>query len=203
MNETDARRRWQRRYQEQAGEPFQVCTVLKENKQLLPAAGTALDLACGRGGNALFLARHGLQVTACDFSEEALRQLRTEATRQSLRLAYRACTATELLSQEQQWEVITVSHFLERENTARLMAALLPGGLLYYQTFSTDREHKGPRNPNYLLRPNELLRLFAPLELLYYREERKVGVGARHLPGKACLVGRHRPEKPREKTGSH
>ena len=47
--------RWDQRYRETSSEP-QAARVLSDNLRLLPAAGTALDLACGLGGNALLLA---------------------------------------------------------------------------------------------------------------------------------------------------
>ena len=52
-----------------------ACAALREYAFLLPETGTALDLACGRGGNALLLARRGLQAHAWDISEEAIEHL--------------------------------------------------------------------------------------------------------------------------------
>ncbi len=192
MNETATGQNRELRHQAGAAAPAEACAVLRGNPQLLPHTGAALDLACGCGGNALFLAHRGLRVTACDISKGVLRKLREEATRRELRIETQVCDAAEAVREEQAWHVITISHFLDRSITDQLIKALTPNGLLYYQTFTTDRQGDHPRNPDYLLRPNELLRLFASLELLYYREERNAGDGVRRLPGKACLVGRRR-----------
>src|SRR3569832_2422999 len=59
--------RWDARYRE-AGLPGAPATVLLENAHLLPREGTALDLACGLGANALLLAERGLTSHAWDIS---------------------------------------------------------------------------------------------------------------------------------------
>jgi hypothetical protein len=72
--------------------------------------------------------------------------------------------------------VIVVSHFLDRSLAPAIIAALRPGGLLFYQTFSrvavTDR---GPEDPAFRLAENELLELFKPLKVRIYREEGRLG----------------------------
>ncbi|PUD99067.1 MAG: hypothetical protein C3L24_11545, partial [Candidatus Sedimenticola endophacoides] len=62
--------RWDRRHGEAQG-PGQVAEVLRQNLHLLPPWGRALDLACGRGANALLMARQGLRVSAWDLSPVA------------------------------------------------------------------------------------------------------------------------------------
>ena len=59
--------KWDRRYSDPANEA-RAAQVLSDNLHLLPTQGTALDLACGLGGNALLLARQGLTVEAWDLS---------------------------------------------------------------------------------------------------------------------------------------
>ena len=74
------------------------------------------------------------------------------------------------------FDCIVVAHFLERTLAPALAAALRPGGLLFYQTFSQDGvSGRGPNNPKYRLATNELLRLFPGLTLRFYREEGPVG----------------------------
>ena len=67
--------RWQRRYQQAVATSVSACGVLAENAFLLPKQGRALDLACGRGGNALLLARQGLDVEAWDYAPAAIEAL--------------------------------------------------------------------------------------------------------------------------------
>ncbi|MCW8828638.1 MAG: hypothetical protein OQK94_06240, partial [Gammaproteobacteria bacterium] len=65
---------------------------------------------------------------------------------------------------------------------------------LFYQTFIADRADPaiGPANPDYLLAPNELLRLFPDLVVRLYREEGVLGDTAKGLRNEACLVAEKR-----------
>jgi 2-polyprenyl-3-methyl-5-hydroxy-6-metoxy-1,4-benzoquinol methylase len=56
---------------------------LVESGELLP--GRAIDLGCGEGDNAIFLAQHGFQVTGIDFSPAAIDKARAKAVRPALR----------------------------------------------------------------------------------------------------------------------
>jgi SAM-dependent methyltransferase len=70
---------WDRRWEDKAlhvrGEPSEVVVAALVGI----APGAALDLGCGNGRHAVWLAQHGFHVTAVDFSEEALRQARQRA----------------------------------------------------------------------------------------------------------------------------
>ncbi|HKH20378.1 MAG TPA: hypothetical protein VKB53_05725, partial [Gammaproteobacteria bacterium] len=67
--------KWNRRYLEVDVDTARSAQVLSDNVHLLPSTGQALDLACGLGGNALFLARLGFNVTAYDISTVAVDKL--------------------------------------------------------------------------------------------------------------------------------
>lgn len=164
--------------------------VLAENAHLLPPTGTALDLACGLGGNALFLARRGLETHAYDISPVAIELLSVSAL--SLRLTLRA-EVRDALSRPPEpasFDVIVISRFLERSLAGCLVDALRPGGLLFYQTFIRDKATAtGPSNPAYLLDANELLDLFRGLRLVAYREEGRIGDLTLGLRNEAWLIG--------------
>lgn len=170
------------------GEPARV---LRDYAHLLPGRGTALDFACGLGANALFLARHGLAVEAWDISAVALEKLQRYARSHHLSLTTRACdvTATDLPAAG--FDVIVVSHFLERDLCAALMRALRPGGMLYYQTFTrvVTADYTGPRSEAFRLADNELLALFAGLHVRAYREEGLLGDARKGWRNEAMLVG--------------
>ncbi len=162
--------------------------VLRACAHLLPPAGRALDLACGAGRNALFLARCGLQVNAWDRDARALELLRRAAGQGQVVTELRDVVAHPPAPGS--FDVIVVSRFLERRLCPALIEALRPQGLLYYQTFTVeDPTGHGPRNPAFRLAPGELLRLFAPLRLLSYREDGLCGDLERGLRGQAWLVG--------------
>jgi len=67
---------------------------------------------------------------------------------------------------------ILVFRFLFRPLAAAIEAALAPGGLLLYETFTLDQRSlpHGPRNPAFLLAPGELPTLFPGLEVLTFSE---------------------------------
>ena len=178
-------------------QPGQACyspiPVLSENDFLLPARGSALDLACGLGANAIFLAEQGLAVTAWDISFVAIDKLTAYAVQQGLNI--NACqekiTADSFTGYC--FDVIVVSRFLDRTLSDAIIGALKPDGLLFYQTFTREKTSpKPPNNPDYLLTENELLALFSPLRVIFYRENALIGEQRRGLRNEAQFVGQKR-----------
>lgn len=183
--------KWDRRYLE-AQTPPPACWLLHNFQHLLPKKGLVLDLACGLGGNALFLAERGLTVEAWDISQVAILKLRTWAKARKLPIIARR------LDVREPWprlgfDVIVVSHFLERRLFPRIKQALKRGGLLYYQTFIRTKIHNvGPRKPDFLLKENELLLAFSDLTIRFYREEGRLGNPSFGLRDEAYLIGEKR-----------
>lgn len=171
----DMREKWNDRYSHKsaAAEPARV---LRENVHLLPASGQALDLACGRGGNAMLMARHGLQVDAIDISDVAIRGLNELTAEQGLSITARVQDVEQQPPAQNAYDVIVVSYFLCRPLMPSLVAALRPGGLLFYQTFTRSRlSQRGPSNDEFRLAEQELLQQFLALRLVVYREEGLLG----------------------------
>jgi tellurite methyltransferase len=161
---------------------------------LLPRRGEALDVACGRGRNALALARAGLRVHAIDRDADALAGLRSEAERQGLPISVETMdleTGTPDLARET-YDVIAVFKYLHRPLFPVLLPALRPGGLLIYETFTVDQAARGrPKNPLFLLERGELRRLVSPLEILREREGEFEGAMV------AAVAARRAPERER------
>ncbi len=165
-----ARDKWDMRYREMP-DNAQPAPVLLNNCHLIPANGEALDLACGLGANALFLARKGWSVDAWDISAVAIEKLNATAQRQGLTLQsqVRDCIAQPPAAHS--FDLIIISRFLERTLCPAITAALRPNGLLLYQTYTQKkRGGQGPNNPDFLLVKGELLELFSKLETLSYQE---------------------------------
>lgn len=189
MSDDSLREKWDSRHGAVEKRPS-LARVLAENLHLLPASGTALDLACGLGGNALALAEQGLDVTAWDLSPVAIQRLQKFASEAKL-----SNLKAEVRDVEQQppgpasFDVIAVSYYLERSLIPQLMQALKPGGLIFYQTFTAIAVgEEGPSNPAFRLGDNELLELFRPLKLRVYREENRLGDLQRGARDIAMLV---------------
>lgn len=186
----DLRAKWDARYRDLDVESAQSAQVLSDHAHLLPTTGRCLDVACGLGGNALFLARRGLSVIAHDISIVAVDKLNAYARRCGLKLRAEFRDVTQKPPAPDSFDVVVVSYFLERELTEALIDTLRPGGLLFYQTFIRDCvDATGPDNPAFRLEANELLMLFAALRILFYREEGQVGDRSKGFRNEAMLVG--------------
>jgi len=146
---------------------------VRDHADLLPVSGRALDVACGRGRHALWLAERGLNVLAVDRDAAAINAVREAATQRALPVAARV---GDLESGDYQldaaaFDVIVVIHYLHRPLFPALLAGLRRGGLLIYETFTRAQAHRGkPTNPDFLLEEGELRRLVQPLEIVDYRE---------------------------------
>jgi rhodanese-related sulfurtransferase len=136
---------------------------------LIPRAGRALDVACGRGRHALLLASTGLHVTAVDRDAEALARLQAQADRLDLPVTTRLLdleTGTPDLGDDG-YDLVLVTRYLHRALMPQLLLSLAPGGVLLYETFLAQQAEVGhPKNPDFLLQPGELRQLVAPLEVL-------------------------------------
>ena len=181
--------KWDARYADTAETP--PARVLLENAHLLPRGGVALDLACGLGANALLLASRGFEAFAWDSSGVAIDKLRTLARARGLTLQAEVRDVVRHPPEPGRFDVIVVSHFLNRNLAPHLIAALRAEGLLFYQTFTRSRVGEGgPHNPDYLLADGELLVMFSPLQPMVYRDEGPVGTIDQGFRGQALLVAR-------------
>ncbi len=164
--------------------------ILRELLPLLPR-GPALDLACGTGRNALFLAARGQHVTAVDWSGAALDILEARAKSEEIPVrrirrfgeAERSSRAGIDLLQadlakidlpERRYDLILCLRYLQRSLFPQICRALRPGGMLLYETYTQAQIDfpGGPRDPAHLLEPSELRRAFPELRTLFYRELR-------------------------------
>lgn len=146
---------------------------LLDHEHLLPRAGTALDVACGRGRHALWLASRGLIVRAIDRDPAAIAFVASEAERRglSVRAAVADLEAGTVQLESAAYDLVVVIHYLHRPLSPALCDAVRPGGVLVYETFTTAQAARGkPANPAFLLEPGELRELVSPLEILVERE---------------------------------
>ena len=144
---------------------------LVENIDLLPP-GKALDVAMGRGRNAVFLAGRGFDVEGVDVSAEAVAEAEKAAGNAGVQIkAEVADLEAGYLVKPGDYDVIICFNYLQRSLIPALKAGLKTGGIIVYETFITDQAELGsPRNPDYLLGHNELLEMFRDFRCLRYRE---------------------------------
>ncbi len=124
---------------------------------LVQKGGTVLDVACGGGRHARWFAGLGHPVDAVDRDPEAVAALAGVAGVTAL------CADIEggpWPYADRSYAAVVVTNYLHRPLFAQLRAALAPGGVLIYETFGIGNEAYGrPANPEFLLRPRELLEL--------------------------------------------
>lgn len=121
---------WDERYR--SLEPDFTPAALVVNAVSLLTPGRALDLACGAGGNALWLAEPGWQVTAVDASAVAINLLHQEAARRALVVkTLVADLETGKLSLDAgAWELIVISKYFQRDLFVPVKQAVATGGLV-------------------------------------------------------------------------
>lgn len=121
---------------------------------LVPAGGTVLDLAAGGGRHTRLFLERGHPVLAVDREIGALTAI------QDPRLT---CLQADLESEpwplgSRRFAGVVVTNYLHRPLLPLLVEAVEEGGVLLYETFAQGNEAFGrPRNPDFLLRPGELL----------------------------------------------
>lgn len=189
----DARERWNRRWgaREVSALTRAPARWLAENQDLLtPAtgAGRALDVACGDGRNAAFLARLGFAVDAIDISDVAIDAIAAAAPERGLAITARRSDLERDPLPDGPFDVVAVFNYLQRGLFTGLEAALAQGGILVYETFiaAHARELGHDVDERYLLGAGELRGAFPSLRVLRYRE----GIDARgdHPRAVASLV---------------
>ena len=145
---------------------------LRKHIHLLPK-GSALDIATGEGKNAVFLAQHGFDVEAVDISKFGLKKARKLAKEKGVRIRTLHADLDHYQLEEGRYDLITDFYFLNRRLIPRIKRGLKKGGRVVFETYLREQMSLGndaPKNPRYLLKPNELLALFRGFRILFYRE---------------------------------
>jgi len=126
---------------------------------LVPEQGRVLDLAAGGGRHSLLFLERGCRVVAVDRDVSALLPFKDRIEIIETDLEDGAGW-----SLGSGWDGIVVTNYLHRPLLPALAAALAPGGVVLYETFAIGNERFGrPANPDFLLRPGELLAAFSGL----------------------------------------
>ena len=112
---------------------------------------TALDLGCGTGRDAVWLALHGWQVTAVDILPDALDRARSLAELHEVTLDLRILDVARESLPAKSFDLVTAFRFLP--DLAKAAAAVRPGGTLLVETFTDqERERTGkPKDPRLVL----------------------------------------------------
>lgn len=133
---------------------------------LVPAGATVLDLACGQGRHLRWFAQRGCSVTGVDRDAAALAA---------------SAGLGELITADvengpwplpgRRFDAVVVTNYLWRALLPTVVDSVAAGGVLVYETFAVGNETVGkPSNPDFLLRPGELLQACAGLRIVAYED---------------------------------
>ena len=159
------------------GKGAKPADLLLENLTMFTSgdfSGPVLDLACGGGGNGILLASRGLRVTLADRSASALAQAQELANKSGVKVDIWEID----LEREgkdplagREFGAVLVFRYLHRPLITGIRRCLVEGGLIMYETFTVDQKRFGkPTNPDFLLRPGELMDWFADWECIRHFE---------------------------------
>jgi len=159
---------WEQRYraQEEASASHPHPLLVEAASSLPP--GRALDLACGTGRNALWLAERGWSVTAVDGSPAAIEILRQRAA--GLRIETQVADFEDggFAIEPAHWDLIAICYYLQRNLFEPSKCGLVPGGILIAIALLS----KAGKDNSFRLEPGELRRYFEGWEILHDREGR-------------------------------
>ena len=169
MSQID-REKWDQRYTEDSYNKKNPVTLVADWLAQIPV-GRALDVACGAGRNALFLAQAGYRVDAIDISPEGLKLARQEAESQGINVNWIEHDLDQPYPFDTDYDLILVMWYLGLDLVTRLCDCLAPGGyLICEEHLLTDEEVIGPKNLDYRIAPGALDEAVAGLEVLHYEE---------------------------------
>ncbi len=133
--------------------------------------GRALDVACGAGRNALFLAEAGFEVDAIDISAVGLKQLAQQAAERGLAVNCIEHDLDDPYTFATDYALIVVLWYVNLPLIAQLCDCLAPGGyLLCEEHLRSIEEVIGPGNPDFRVAPGALRAAVSSLEVLLYEE---------------------------------
>jgi SAM-dependent methyltransferase len=139
---------------------------LRRWAHLLPEGATVLDVACGRGRNARWLASRGMRVTGIDCDHAAL-----EGLRSVIECVHADLEGAPWPIPGRQFNAVVVTNYLWRPLWPDLLRALAPAGVMLAETFADGQQTVGrPTRPEFLLQHGELLQLCRGLQVVAYEE---------------------------------
>lgn len=157
---------------------WQPCPLIKSfiediqtQKIVLPATEkrhNVLDIGCGGGRDAIFMAKQKMNVIAIDHEAKVLKRAKSLAALSGAQVKFKCC---DIKKQDclpaQEFDVISVVRFLNRDMFSYIINALKPNGVIIFETFVSGVEKIGtPKNPQFILKEGELAEVFADFNII-------------------------------------
>ncbi len=147
---------------------------LRDYVDYLPKKGKTLDIAMGEGRNAIYLAEKGNAVDGVEISSESISAAISNAKRRGVKVnIYKSdLEQNGFHADEESYNAIICFYYLQRSLFPHIKRWLKKGGIFMCQTFTVDnlKYQTRPRNPNHVLKENELLMSFVDFRVHFYRE---------------------------------
>lgn len=138
---------------------------------LVRERGVVLDVACGHGRHARWFHQRNHPVVLVDRSQEAIDAIAGTIPASGREAVVADIEAGPWPFAGRQFDAVVVTNYLWRPLLPTLLAALAPGGVLIYETFTQGNETVGkPSRPDFLLRTGELLETCRPLRVVAFEE---------------------------------
>lgn len=170
MSEID-RQKWDRRYREGAYAGRRHPSALLAQWVTDFPVGKALDVACGAGRNALFLAGRGYRVDALDISAEALSRGEKEAQARGVQVNWVQHDLDEALQLEGGYQLALLIRYVDLQLLQQLGSLLAPGGILVCEEhLESNQDVIGPANPAFRVSSGDLKKAADGLEILHLEE---------------------------------
>lgn len=174
LQSKSSKERWNQRYSREMYVYGKEPVAFLKQKISVLKKGHALVLAMGEGRNAVYLAQTGFDVTGVDISEVAIEKCKKLAAERGTTVNTVVADLINYDMGKSQYDLITNFYYYEKSLFPKIIDALKPGGMFILEQFSSDHPKLGakfgPRNPDYLVKPNELLEIFKSFRILYYED---------------------------------
>jgi len=161
--------RWDRHYDmEEFLFGTQPIQFLKKSIHLLPK-GKALDLAMGEGRNGVYLATQGFDVLGLDISPLGLNKAHKLAKHHNVKIKTQVVDLEGYQMQKNTFDLILCTYYMQRDLFEQAKEALKPGGMILIETYNVDYLQYASFSKKYLLKRNELLKIFKDFKVIRYQ----------------------------------
>jgi tellurite methyltransferase len=176
----NSQEKWNQKHQDRMGqiiEPLPNPRLMKCSSYL--NGGRALDLACGLGGNSLFLSKQKYQVEAIDISQVAINYLEEIASKQNLPIYTRVNDLTEVNQlnwNDGHFDLVVITYYLDRALFPLLKRWIKESGYFFMETFYQTKNNAANNVSNqYKLAEKELLTEFGDWKVITFDENEQEG----------------------------